>query len=79
MNNDVITLTTVPTQTNHIKLNDDESKLLENYAGLAMQAIITKIESLKNNEDYNHDAVAFDAFEFAFAMMRRRNQYNSKD
>lgn len=76
MNQDTITLTTIKPTLNNIKLNDEESKLLENYAGLAMQAIITKIESLQNNEDYNHDAVAFDAFEFAFAMMRKRNEYN---
>ena len=73
---DELILTTMPMPIQPIKLSGKEAELLEHYAGLAMQAIINNIETLKDDEDYNHDAVAVDAFEFAFAMMRRRNEYN---
>ena len=54
------------------KLSEEEGKLLENYAGLAMQAIIGSIEPLKSQEDYDHVSVAKDAFQFAQAMMQIR-------
>ena len=73
---DDIVLTETPLIALPIQISGKEAELLEHYAGLAMQAIINNIETLKNDEDYNHDAVAVDAFEFAFAMMRRRNEYN---
>jgi hypothetical protein len=76
MNDDVITLTTIKAPEPPITLSQEESELLEKYAGLAMQAIIGNIETLESNEDYNHDAVATDAFEFAFAMMRKRYEHN---
>lgn len=73
---DQLILTTIASSPEPIRVSGKEAELLEHYAGLAMQSIISNIESLKNDEEYNHDAVAFDAFEFAFAMMRRRNEYN---
>ena len=69
---DEVTLTTMRVPEPPITLCEEEGKLLENYAGLAMQAIIGSIEPLKSQEDYDHISVAKDAFQFAQAMMQIR-------